>query len=366
MQPEVELFFCDLCNSSVPEADLAQGRARRAGERLVGACCLTQLAPPAVLAPADPGGAQPASGARAGSGALVGAGLALLAAIAAGTMFLDWRMTEERGWFEDRLHSVETVAGTQAERLAAIELAVGGLATQTDLRKLESQQGAVTERIAGIADGLSSSGSALDQRTTQIGERIERLLATAQEQALRLGTIEGELARLAGEVAAVKALPRAAPSGFEGDAEPAPMQPTAPEAAPAAAPAAPAIPPALAHEISRLSDTDPGVRFDAVDKLLQSKDLNVLPALVGALRDPDLFVRRYVADGLAAFRHVDAVDALIEALADPESIVRDTAYSSLKTLTGQKIPFESDGTKAQLAAAQRRWQDWWKGARATF
>jgi hypothetical protein len=355
MGPELELYFCDLCNSSVPEADLQSGRARRAGERLVGACCLAQLAP----APASQAGPAAPPAARASAAPFVVAGVVLLAAIAASAMFLDWRMNEDRGWTEDQLSALAGTATGQASRLAALEVTIGGLATSDRIARLGEAQAQIGQRLDEVASALEAARQAEAGQRAQGGERLERLATVAQEQALRLGTIEAELARLAGEVASANARPRATPVAAD-------VSPDMPADGPAAAPAAAPLPPALAHEIERLKDADAGVRFDAVDKLLQSKDPRILPALLTAARDPDLFVRRFTLDGLAGFRHVDTVDALIEALADPQSIVRDTAYGSLRTMTGQKFPFDAEASKAQLAAAQRKWIDWWKDARASF
>ena len=40
---EPEVFFCDLCNTSVPQQDLDTGAAARTHDKIVGACCLTEL-----------------------------------------------------------------------------------------------------------------------------------------------------------------------------------------------------------------------------------------------------------------------------------------------------------------------------------
>ena len=61
-----------------------------------------------------------------------------------------------------------------------------------------------------------------------------------------------------------------------------------------------------------------------------------------------------------------AADASTNLAADPEPIVRDTAYDSVKELTGQKFPFDADAPRDSRLAAQRRWQDWWDENRESF
>ena len=60
------------------------------------------------------------------------------------------------------------------------------------------------------------------------------------------------------------------------------------------------------------------------------------------------------------------VEALLAGLADADENVRDTAWGSLKILTGQKLPFEATGTKDVRARAVQRWQEWWDKNKATF
>ena len=84
-------------------------------------------------------------------------------------------------------------------------------------------------------------------------------------------------------------------------------------------------------------------------------------------RDPDGFVRRLTVEGLRDFRHADAVNALLDALGDSDEIVADTAWASLKKLTGQKIPFDAKSpSKDTRARGQQRWREWWEKNRDTF
>ena len=62
----------------------------------------------------------------------------------------------------------------------------------------------------------------------------------------------------------------------------------------------------------------------------------------------------------------EAVDALLEALADADENVCDTAWRSLRDLTGQRLPFDASASKEARARAAKKWQEWWQGARDSF
>src|SRR5687768_8449847 len=113
MEPAVKVYFCDLCNESVPEKDVETGAARTVKEKVVGVCCLPLLAgpgPAAPMAPAAPGstatGPLPVGVAQGAS--LVFLGAVLLAAIAGGAYFLDWRARAE---FRRHEQEISKVAG---------------------------------------------------------------------------------------------------------------------------------------------------------------------------------------------------------------------------------------------------------------
>ena len=118
--------------------------------------------------------------------------------------------------------------------------------------------------------------------------------------------------------------------------------------------------------MAKLTAADPALRFEAVDVLIESKDPKVLPNLLPLVRDPDAFVRRLTVEGLREFRQPAAVEALLEALVDDDENVCDTAWRSLRDLTGQRLPFDASASKEARARAAKKWQAWWDGARDTF
>jgi hypothetical protein len=349
-EAQLEVFFCDLCNTSVPESDLASGRARRLHGKILGACCVD-----VVQGPTPPPGASGRS--------QLGAAVALLVAVAGAAVFLDWRLSDELGRTRGDVAGLVDSLRLQTDRMGMLERRLEATPTRADLDPLT--------REIGVAQGSARSAvEALDEPLRGLGRGIDAVAGTVAElkqatagHAARFDRLDAEVQRLAGDLAEWKATPRVA----------APAEPRAPTPAiddgaiPAPTPSSePQLPPELAHQVARLDDSDPGTRFEAVDKLVQSKHPLVLPALLRAVKDGDPFVRRLTVDGLAAFRKVETVDTLIDALADPESIVRLAAFVALKNVTGQKFAYEPDANRDDRLAGQRRWQDWWKNARTTF
>jgi HEAT repeat protein len=108
------------------------------------------------------------------------------------------------------------------------------------------------------------------------------------------------------------------------------------------------------------------VRFEGVDDLIRSKSAEAVPLLLPMTRDADPFVRRLVVEGFASWKRADVVDALLGGLVDGDEYVRDTAWRSLREVTGQKIPFEAAGGKDARARAVARWQEWWEKNKAAF
>jgi HEAT repeat protein len=120
------------------------------------------------------------------------------------------------------------------------------------------------------------------------------------------------------------------------------------------------------EQVKKLAAGEPATRFEGVDELLRSKDALVLPHLLPMVKDADAFVRRLTVEGIGQWKRAEVVDALLLALADSDEYVRETAWRSLKDVTGQKIAFEATGTKDVRARGVQRWQEWWDKNKPTF
>lgn len=337
---EPEVYFCDLCNTSVPQQDLDSGAAARTHGKIVGACCLAALR-----------GDVPA--AARGEGRLLPVAFVLLAAVAAATIFLDHRLSDETHQARTAVELVARTVRAQDERFADLERGLDASARSAEVealnQRIEGQQAALNAVEAKLVQTLEEqAGTVRSLRDEVLAVRDSRpdympVLDRLQERMMQLAT----------SVAELKAMPRPEPRDAMHDPNlPAPSGDDVARDT--------GLPPELAHEVAKLDDPDAGTRFEAVDDLLRSNNPAVLEHLLPMAQDADIFVRRLTVEGLRQFRAPAAVEVLLVSLADPEEIVRDTAWRSLKELTGQNIPFEATGNESARSRSQQRWQDWWE------
>ena len=361
VEQDVEVSFCDLCGTSVPVADLAAGSAKKHQGKTIGACCLVALRGDAVAAAAAPAtvvAARP--GAGNGDSRILPVAIVMLAAIAAATIFLDQRITTADARHQQAIDQLADQQKGDSQILASLRVDMDAVPRRQEVAELAAkldQQAAAEQKalgeqqqridaFAGEIAAVAKEQGAQASRTIDYRPLIEDL-RQRQQRLLDLVTT------LRAVAPAEASTPPVAPANAGNPAAPA-------------EPAAPTLPAALAEHVKKLQAADPAVRFEAVDELLRSKDQQVLPHLLPLARDADSFVRRLTVEGLAAWKKAEVVEALLVALADGDQYVRDTAWRSLKEVTGQKIAFESDGSKDARARAVQKWQDWWEKNKGSF
>jgi hypothetical protein len=358
-QDQFEVLFCDLCGTSVPLLDLERGTAIRHLGKTIGACCLAVVRNGvSPLASSTPGG--PASSverAPGGEGRLMPVAIVVLAALAAVAIFLDQKTAGVDTAMRANHEQVATTLRSHGDVLQALGMAMDGAARKADLDALGERLGGIDAALQAGNEQARQQLDAMRQAVTSVQQGVAATNERVIDYRPMFDELRQHLQRQAVTLAELKAR-AAAPAPVEG---PAPNAPPVVEQ-----PAAQGLPDNLAQQVKRLAETDPALRFEAVDELLRSKNMLVLPHLLPMARDPDAFVRRLTIEGLRDFKHVDAVEALLAALGDADENVRDTAWRSLKELTGQKIPFEAPASKDARARAQQRWQEWWEKNKATF
>ena len=112
----------------------------------------------------------------------------------------------------------------------------------------------------------------------------------------------------------------------------------------------PALDPRLvAAFIGALSDSDAGVREEAVSALGRHRVREAESPLIGALSDEEAEVREEAAEALGKIRSPDGIDALVAALDDSEENVREEAAEALGRI---RDPRATDGLIAALDGAQ--------------
>ncbi len=358
-EPALDVVFCDLCEVSVSVAELASGAAIRHRGKVIGPCCLGALRGVAPApANAAPAGAAPAS-AGSSDGRIFPIAIVLLAAVAAATIFLDQRFTSADARWQKGQEQLFAAQQEQGQLLQRVDMAADAAVRRVDLDALQARlqelaaglprSEDVTKQLGALAQELASAR----QDVRGVAEREIDYRPLFDEQRGRQQRMLELLATL--RDAAANPAPAPAPAVL-----PAPEQPVD------ASTPANTLPPALAAQVAKLKSAEASVRFVAVDELFRSKNVDVLVHLLPMAKDADPFVRRLTIDGLRDHKRADVVEALLAGLADADENVRDTAWGSLKILTGQKLPFEATGSKDVRARAVQRWQEWWDKNKATF
>ncbi len=374
----MKIDFCDLCNESVPQQDLDEGRAVLRHGRVICAACEAAMSagaapPPRPLAPAPAAGApvaqvaapRPAVPARAsGRLGLAVATLALLLAIgSAAHSFL--------GRLADRELSRETARASGAEadeRSRRLERRVADLE-----RDREAGVASLTADLAGISERLEESERASEGSRGELGEGLARLEGrleglealrdTTERQGDELSTLTQTTAGLRQDLAALEQHMDAGGARSPSPAS-APETGTAGTSRPAAE-SGTAVPSWEAW-VADLTSPNSGTRWQAVQALGESGDPAVVPHLTPRLADADIFVRMAAARKLGDLAVPDAIPALIDALEDEEASVREAALVSLRSLSDQNIAFDPLAKDADRAKRVKAWRDWWEEAAKTL
>ena len=385
----MDILFCDICNESVPEVDLAEGRAVRRAEKTICASCEGAMSTPGAPGPAASSGSPAtsgvgvkptASGSKQGSrhGSRSGSVSPALGAAAwtppppshAASAIMGLVL----GSLAIVMLAVAAVLGM--ERLGGVESRWAGEVSQLrkEMRSTERSQASeqaesrrssadqneqllarVTASERSTGDEVRRSTRALDamgRRLDELGRDLERMQLRDDETGRNAGRLEAQGAsveELRDDIALLARrlldLEQAAVSGG-----------LAVAAAPALKPEPDWMP-----LVVDLEDDNASTRWLAVTSLGDTGDVAVTPHLVPRLADDDLFVRMAAARILGDLRSRAAVPALIAALSDQEHSVREAAVVSLRLITGQNFKFDSNESESDRNRRIKAWSKWWEG-----
>lgn len=359
----MNLHFCDLCNESIPQADLDQARAVRRGERLICSACEAAMSPvplhspPAAIGMGTVALPKPAPAPSGGSSvlavSLAFSSVALVVGVGAGA-YLFWRLEHESARLSQTISEVARVAPEQARTVSA------ALAEETEQR--EGELVAVRAELAGMAarvlelEHVSAGRADLERRVGRLDER----LAASDDLSARVEHQAGALDQLANTVASE--LQAAATRARETVKEAAPR--ASESAAPARAPAEPLASGGAQWQgwVTDLASANSGTRWQAVQSLGMTGDPAVVPHLVPMLTDADIFVRMAVCRHLGSLKSIEAIPALIDTLEDEEASVREAALVALRAISGQSIQFDPLAKDGERSKRVRAWRDWWEQA----
>ncbi len=397
----MEIYFCDLCNESVPDSDIHNGQAFRRKGRVVCIACdqamggggtdskpgsdgeattaefggglgtvvgksgdplngvgepfsgtaaggASQTTAAGEAMPAGVRGREGGGGVWIGMFAIAFAGLGLWAVIDRVDALAAQQRTAERsteaGLREaKRVHDV-FVAGlpqilNEASATAALEQEALRQPLLNQIAKLDSELAAAIERESVAAGELRGLQARLESQETQLSQQVGGF----QQNVARL---EEDLVFYKDRVIQLEETLRglsAGAVGLEG----------AGQAGNTAVKNWNSLLPDLKH-------TNAGLRLEAIYSLGETGDSGVVPHLTPMLADEDLFVRMATARMLEDLAARAAVPALINALEDAQGAVREAAVRALRSITGKAFAFNPVGSDGERAKRLEQWRSWWK------
>ncbi len=351
----MEPYHCDLCQETVPSADLAASLAVQVGDRVICRACDQAMggAVPPKSADAPPGGGAgsrqqiaPKTHARAGVGVAVALALASTLLTLVAVVFLLIRGEKaSRDWSDRFDENAAELADLQERERGTREhmVARAGEVTEEvlhdELARFDTLQRQVEELRQAIfvsppaeaPDSAEGTAGAIDSGLLTAGDAMERI-GELEEQLLFLQTRLFDLAEAQ-------------------DSSPAPSGGAPPAALPAGD---------IGALVERLDHDDPIERVTALFRLATVDDPGIVRHVIERLEDRDRYIRALAARTLERLEARSAVPSLITALEDPESTVRECAVSALRTITGELFLFDPLGTREERLRVVVLWRKWWK------
>ncbi|HET6163933.1 MAG TPA: HEAT repeat domain-containing protein [Planctomycetota bacterium] len=354
----MKIYFCDLCNESIPQEDLEQNRVTSVRGKMICARCAPSIAGAA--------GATGATGVRtvavpaaaaSGGGRLVAVVAVLLAGFG---LYLGWNANGRLDRQTDpgpRLAALDKTLGDAVHQVAQLE---ESLRAETSAReraaaepaKLREEIGAHLARLEGIERDVGTIRNDLANLSTD-RNKIVSIDAKQGQFEQELDALQRELKDAVAKLAAAAAEPKAAaPAG--GGAAPA-KDPT----------------PQLDAETKKLladfASKEGAVRWSAVDRIARRHDPTLLQYLLPMLEDSDAFVQFRAIGAMRELNAKTSVGRLVKLLRDNDAIVREEAQDALITLTGNPMRFDvGNGPPPEREKGAKAWEEWYEKNKARF
>ncbi len=352
----MKIYFCDICNESIPLKDINTDRITIEGGRIFCPKCAPK----------------PEKHAMAGSG-MSYLLLGLIFALGLALFGFGSQIVSE---MERRTHQVELKLTSAEESLA-------------DLRS--EREGAliwresVTKQIELLRTELERSSREYGNHLTTL-DRREASHHEDQGQECR-SAAKGLDERISAEVHSLQASLKEHQAEFDAEkmlirsleerikilselatARPAEVIPVAQETSPSESPA-----PALDREaledrevgalLAKLGSPDTAERYAAIIDLGKYSGPKVAKALEGMLSDPEELVRVAAVDHLKKVGLPTSVPHLIAVLRDRDPFVRKAAKRALDLLAGAAVDFEPDAPAHERESRVKEWERWWEANR---
>lgn len=346
----MKLYFCDLCNESIPLQDIKENRAAT----IQGKIFCRKCNPLNELAATEPQAAPPAPAKSSGwvpgavvvlAAIVVGGGYALYGILDRHGLLKPPRASDARDATTDHLDRIDASLRDLENKLVASAGAadttklVRGLSDSID--KVVGDVARLDGQLNRLQEALHGSGD-LREQVDRMALRLDESQQKVTQFASALGQIQATLTELQERPPVIVATPPT--EGGEGSAAPDPSA-VAPD-------------PELMAILDRLSSKAPLERWEAVDRVRKRKDKALVPYVLPLLDDRDPLVRAQAIYTIGVLGASEAVPKLIKLLRDDVDTIREEALASLIAITGQNLRFAVDGSKDEREKGIRKWEDW--------
>ena len=331
----MKIYFCDLCNESVPLTDLEQGKAQVLQGKI-----FCQKCNPALLARST-----------AAAGGQWIAWLALLAVVATAVFtFVETRSLDDRLGQTPRYDPQIADLNRSTEKL-----------DQT-LQMMQSSEGSLQQVVQKLTEDSTATRTTLQERSARL-EQLEREVQNLQTllEALRsdrelLQKLELRQTEISRSLSSMRETVASLEGRISGLTASVSSSPPVPDSAPSKSAD---FSERVQRLLTDLESRNASVRWSAVDSLHQERDRRLIPHLIPLLDDSDAFVQFRVISTLRDLNARSAVSKLIALLRDSDAIVREESLETLVVLTGNNQRFDvASGSSSDREKGIRAWEEW--------
>jgi len=346
----MKLFFCDICNESIPLQDIKENVASTIKGKI-----FCQKCNPLNEVSASDGASHRSAPSPFGGRLMAGVGVLLvLVLVLVGIGYLIVRdAAQGSGPVEVGTARLDAMEGQLLEVSQAVAVLQGDTgagdvlseftgrltALEQDLAARTTQLTRTQGEVDDLEQALRGSGD-LREDLGRVELRHHELLEKLDQLGARLGGVEGQVRELEGRppvVVAASAVPSDETESGEGSVEPDEE---------------------LLEILEKLTAKEAMERWEAVDQIRRRRDKALVPYVLPLLDDRDTFVRAQAIYTLGELRAFVAVAKLVKLLRDDELMIREESLTSLVVITGQNFRFDVDGSRSVREKGIRRWETW--------
>jgi chromosome segregation ATPase len=332
-----ELYFCNVCQQSVPQVSLDTGNAIRHGDRVICPDCADTLVIATELEPSKK---------EWSITPIVVLFFAITWAVFA------YMYVEQQRFFEtvaalnrDAVSNNNRLSAANAELQSDLENEIGAAATRAKMER-DKLSSVIENGDNKLRDALSRQANAL--------AGLESLPSQFSEMASKLNLSQVEISTIADsarEIRTGQVVLRDKISAVERQVAAAPAPVDVEESS---------FNSRVQSIIQDLQSSDPNTRFAALEDIADHNDPNLVPYVAPLLYDSYEFCRYQAATTLRQWSALSATPQLIEALDDTFEFVRKEVNAALEAVTKNSVGYNHKDDAAARAASQQAWLDWWQ------